>query len=359
MYEYNGNLVVINIFITAISILYYRNVYHSSYLTKSLDYRFIGLMLILYSVFAFAEADTYHYHSIYDEMLMSYDPIHVEKFYFWLIKSLPTNYYLWRLSIWGTSAILLVKSLKRMKIDANTIGLILPILAYSQFSLTRGVLGFSLAIYALVQILSNNKSIIKILFWGLIIVLSSYLHRSLPIFLILAPIAYIFPFKKNILFLSLFIFPFLYFGVTGYVDQLLSSVSLSDDLMHHAEVYTEMEKVSANWKGMIQIIIVWSGILISLVQLSKYYLKYSTNKFIIFMMKYSYILIYISALFYGQQYTSFIYTRFIHAATFPLIFCMGDYFYEQKRRTKMDKIALYLLTLNTMYNLFYFAWKWR
>ena len=36
-----------------------------------------------------------------------------------------------------------------------------------------------------------------------------------------------------------------------------------------------------------------------------------------------------------------------------------DYFYEKKSRTKLDYLVLLLFTINTFYNLFYFAWKWR
>ena len=53
------------------------------------------------------------------------------------------------------------------------------------------------------------------------------------------------------------------------------------------------------------------------------------NSHIKLLLKYSYLLVYLAALFYGQNYFNFLYSRFIHAALFPFILCLGDYFYEK------------------------------
>ena len=358
-YVYDGNLVFVNILITIVCVCKYRQSYNNVYWNKASNYTFIGLMMILYSVFAFAEADTYHYHEIYDEMLITKHPIHVEYFYYYLIEILPENYYLWRLAIWGTSVVLLIKCFKLLNIDSSIVGLLAPIVLFSQFSLTRGALGFCLMLYALVYIMNNRYSIYKIAIGLCLIYISIFLHRTILVFICLIPIAVLLPLNRKILITSLILFPFLYLGINRYVDYLILTANVSDDLIHHAELYTtEMEKVTANWKGMIQIVIVWSSILLAIIQLCSYYIK-NNNSHIIILLKCSYIFVYLAALFYGQNYSNFLYSRFIHAALFPLIVCLGDYFYEKKSRTKLDYLVLLLFTINTFYNLFYFAWKWR
>ena len=137
MYDYNGNLVIINLLITFISAFHYKAIYYRGSQNKGNSFFYLGIMLILFSVFAFAEADTYHYHGLYDEMRLTGYQLHVEPFYYRLALLIP-NYYLWRLAIWGSSTVLLVLAFKNLNIDSNTVGFILPIFFYSQFSLTRG-----------------------------------------------------------------------------------------------------------------------------------------------------------------------------------------------------------------------------
>lgn len=358
MYDYNGNLVIINLLITFISAFHYKAIYYRGPQNKGNSFFYLGIMLILFSVFAFAEADTYHYHGLYDEMRLTGYQLHVEPFYYRLALLIP-NYYLWRLAIWGSSTVLLVLAFKNLNIDSNTVGFILPIFFYSQFSLTRGSLGLSLFIFAVSILYAGKRRFLKIAVVAFLICISYYLHRTMIIFIILFCVSFLFKVNKRNIYISFLLFPFLY-GLIAIIVPYLTNLNIgNDDLMHHAEVYTDMEKIIANWKGLIQIVLSWSGLILLMFQLSKYYIIHTENKAIFALFRYSYLLIYIAALFLGQQYTSFIYSRFIHAASFTLIFCAANYFYEVKNRTSLDKITLLLIIINTAYNLLYFIWKWR
>ena len=78
---------------------------------------------------------------------------------------------------------------------------------------------------------------------------------------------------------------------------------------------------------------------------------------IYFYIKYGYILVYISFLFYGQGTSSFISSRFLHASTFPLI-VVYSYYMQHHKINKNDRAAIFLLGLYAFYKLAYPMYKW-
>ena len=143
---YSGQLALINLAIWVILIVKYKKVFSSNVcvsITRT-KYTWPILLLALYGVFAYAEADTYHLEEGYEYMYRTHDIIQVEPFYFWLIQTLPNNYILFRMVVWGSASILIYISARRMNLNPETFGFFLAINFLPQFAQTRGTIGFAL-----------------------------------------------------------------------------------------------------------------------------------------------------------------------------------------------------------------------
>ncbi|MBR5375537.1 MAG: EpsG family protein [Paludibacteraceae bacterium] len=351
--------VVINIIIMMVQFVTYKDEYRyrTSYISD--NYFYIALSLMAYSVFAFAELDTYSYHRIYDEMRYTHSKIHVESFYFWLAQNI-TNYYLWRFIIWGLATFFLIKSLKCFEIDSNTAGLIIPIFIYYQFALTRGSLGLSLMLFALAYT-GNRPTNHKYWLISIIaLIICVQLHRSIIVFMLLIPVAYFIPFSKKFIWISILLFPFLYKIISIVPSLLIESIAFSEDVKSMGELYLGQDASEINTNGLLRIIYNLSGVLLTLTLTTKYMIEQreEISPSLIFLQKYGFILVYISFLFLGQPMANFISSRTLHAASFPLLITTCFY-YQSVERTRSNKLALFLLGSYTfLFNVCYYFYLW-
>ena len=76
-YTYSGKLAILNLILWLIFVIIYRAEFFR-HTNRSMNYAFIGIIVTIFATFGFSEADTYHYHRIYDEMLKFSEAIHVE-----------------------------------------------------------------------------------------------------------------------------------------------------------------------------------------------------------------------------------------------------------------------------------------
>lgn len=359
-YQYSGSLVLISLAIWFIALLLFRKVFKQPSETISTDYRLAFLLLVAYSTFAFADADTYHYMRIFDLMKEYETRIHVEPFYYHLTKFI-NNYYVWRLVIWGGASLILMTSLKKANLDATTVGFLLPCFVFREFSLTRGALGISIIMFAITCIFSEEHRLRKFIIAVFCLIAAYYLHRSMPLFLIIMVFALALPINKQTIIFSLLLFPILYILVTSVMDNLVGILESDEEIAELTEYYLELGQGTVNWKGMIQVVLQMSGIFLLIYSLCKYYLDRSNDfsRVSHFMFKYSYVLIYIAMLLYNQGLTSFLYTRVLNFATYPLLFCTSEYLYKSGKRSKLDRITLFMLAFYMFYITVYFAWKWR
>ena len=187
----SGKLTLINLFLWLILVYVYRSEYFRT-TNRPGKYELIGFIAILFSTFAFSEADTYHYEYIYDKMVLYNVRIHIEEFYFWLVQVLPQNYYIWRLAIWGSAALIYIKVCKVNKLDSRIVGLIFPLILIQQFAVTRGCLGITLFLLGASVFIKREKQNKALYIWSVFaIVASLFLHKSLPLFIAIAALAFI------------------------------------------------------------------------------------------------------------------------------------------------------------------------
>lgn len=360
--QYNGSLGLICLFIYILMLAKSWPVYksHTGY---SNNYTFAFLGILLYCILGFLEWDTYHYYRIYEEMVKGYFSVHVEEIYFRLIKSLPHSYLLWRLCIWGTATILMIWSAKKLKLNSNVFCFIAAALFITRLAVSRSGLGIALLIFCSILLIQSleKRQIITIPIAVTGILLSIHLHSSMLIFVGCMIIAYILPFNKKIILLSLILFPLLYVSLMQLIGPIISLLSLNEEQSSFISQYVDSEKLVSNVLGWIPIIIEKTSFILLMFLLTKkmVYDKIPQTSAHHLMFKYSYIMVYLSFLFFEQGTSSWICSRTLHAATFGLVLCTTFCFdnSEKKKRTNFEKLVLIMLILDSLWGQLYFIYK--
>lgn len=346
-YSYSAILALIPISLFVYMILRYR---FSNLNRKTINnYFLIWICITIYSTWGFAEPDTYHYHQLYDEMVRYKQSLHVEPFYYWLVTILPNNFYLWRFVIWGTAAALIIYVAKRNYISSSALGLLIPVMFLHKFVVTRGALGLAFLMLVIYLYYSYRKKALaySILFLG--IFLSTYLHKSIPIFVLFALVALIIPFNKKLYWLSLIFFPIFYVLLFIISDYILGLNIFSEETVNFTTNYLEHESMTKNMLGYIMDMITYSPyIFVLFFVLPKFYFhnKLHDTPYGEFLFKYSYILFYVAFLFYNQPTSIWVFSRTIHAGMFALVFLFAMYY--QRVHGKREKKLYYMFLLPTL-----------
>lgn len=357
--EYNGQLALINLFLWFILWYKYRSVIFTNPIKKvNSNYVYAFIVTSLYCVFAFAEADTYHLEPLYEISYKTDERFHLEPFYIWSIQVLPHNYYFWRFAIWGTSIYILLYRLSyKLRLDNNLICLVLPISLLPYLSQTRGTLGFVLLLLSIVLLVGSGWY--KKMLGACFLLGSLYLHKSIPIFALMIPIAYFFPFKKKTILISLIVYPFLYKSV-GYISsEILSFSFLNETTTESGNAYLERDNVDFTAIGLLFNIVQWVTIGLALFVTSKYFTISTKNidNRILIIHKYAYVMFYVAFLFYGQSLSGFLYSRTLHFAYFPLFISL-TYYLQRTHRRKIDSILIVLLLLFSFKEIAYQVYKY-
>lgn len=341
-YTYSGKLAILNLILWLIFVIIYRAEFFR-HTNRSMNYAFIGIIVTIFATFGFSEADTYHYHRIYDEMLKFSEAIHVEDFYYWLIKVLPHNYYIWRLVVWGSATILMIAAFKRFDLNSRAVGFVFPLILLQQFTITRGCLGIALFLYSLSFIIKPSGHKILSYTCGILgCILSVFLHRSLPLFIIMALLALI-PLNKTLILLSVIVFPIIRGAIMPYVFDIIGSSFFSDETAAFAQNYLQAERSVANFNGLIRAALEYLPRFLIFIFLIKeyFYKKQYIDKSVKFLLKYSYSLFYIALLFWGQATSSFVASRTIHMMCFPLTIVVAYNMTTNLKRSFLFKSAMF------------------
>lgn len=353
-YTYSGKLAILNLILWLIFVIIYRAEFFR-HTNRSMNYAFIGIIVTIFATFGFSEADTYHYHRIYDEMLKFSEAIHVEDFYYWLIKVLPHNYYIWRLVVWGSATILMIATFKRYNLSPSAVGLVFPLLLLLQFTITRGCLGIALFMYSSSFILKPAKFKFCSYAFGIIgCMLSFFLHRSIPLFVIMFILAFV-PLNKTLIILSVILYPVLRSVVMPYVFNFIGAGFLSAETADFAQNYLEADKYVANFNGILRLCLEYLPRFLLFFFLIKEYIfnKNYIAKPIKYLFQYSYILFYVAMLFFGQSTSSFVASRTIHMMCFPLTIVVAYNMTTNLKRSFLLKSAMFFFICADLFAFLY------
>lgn len=360
----NPFLSVINIGIWVTLLIKYRDALNNQRPHKNQNFLFFETFVVLYAVFAFAEADTFHYYQLFNDIKNTNERGHIEPLYFWLIQVLPNNgYFLWRFIVWGLSLLIIVKIFKRHNFDSKISSFLFTIVLLSPFVLTRGSLGFALLLYSISFIFYpvKNKKTYSIIIGLICAVLSVFCHKSIIAFIFIVLLSII-PVGKAYYWISVILFPLLYQGIKSYALWFLNLDIINDDTFSSGMRYLEGDEYRRNIFGIIQQIIIYLPMLLSIFILVKniYYLKIPFPYYGKILFNVAYNLLYISLLFYNQ-FSPFISSRFLHASYFFILIPM-IILAQERKSVVFSRISLlfifsslytYLYHLYTAYNNFY------
>lgn len=358
--HYNGKLGLVCFAIYLVMLIRGRRTF-SGVMEQSKNYWFVFLGMALYSVLGFLEPDTYHYYIHYEEMYKYNIRVHVEDFYFWLVRVIPHSYLLHRLVIWGTASLLMIKVAKMLDLNANVICFMAPLLFLTQLSVTRAAIGLALMVFCAILFIQSleKKKVVYIVVAALGIFISSFLHKSMIIFIIILLVAYFIPLNKRTFIVSLILFPFLYVVSFHIFKDFVFFEQLNEEQTKLITKYQGTERMEMNINGIIQTVFEKAVIVLLLFNMVKKYLfnKIESTKAQRYIFKFAYIMVYVSFLFLGQEVSNWVSNRTLHASSFALVLCATQCFDTDKTkssRTLMEKVIIIGLMIMTVWKQFSF-----
>lgn len=317
------------------------------------------IAIAIFSTFAFLTGDFSNYRELYNLISIQKTEIHLEPFYCWLIFELPDNYYIWRFVVWGTATVLLAIIYKKTSPNFKQSVALFIIMALSTFPNLRNNLGLIMLYFAMIYLLFSKRGIccrVVICIFG--IICAFYLHKSMFMYILLVGLSLI-PLNRAFFISSLALFPIIYKVVPIMASLFLTNSFASEDSIASGQGYIDSDfNQTANFYGLIQLSL-WRIpvlLLIFYAIINIYFKKERVAyKYKIFL-NYSYLLLYIAFLFYGQPVSAFFSSRFQDAVMVPLTIFLG-YYLTEKPRSGFIKSCLYFLILANIYDFAYILYK--
>lgn len=231
-YENNGFLVFLNILMFAVAYISFKPAYDSVH-TLSRTRAFVGgVMIVLFSVFAFWGNDFFHIANAYS-YISNGGNTHMEDIYVWFMQNLCWDYLSFRVLVWGGTLLLFYLALKELNIQTATawfvfipIGLLWE--SYARVSLAMAMMYYAHALWNT----RKRKSLIRKLLAIAILGASYYLHKSamFGIAIVLLSTAIKFD-KKYHIYLLIGLIPLLYVALQSFfADYMLLEGSADGDM---------------------------------------------------------------------------------------------------------------------------------
>ena len=329
---------------------------------KDNNYAPLFLFLLVFCTFGFVTGDYFNYLELYKrntDLSAGSSGQHVEAVYLWLLKNLPKSFALWRFVVWGMAAVLMVATFKSLRVPAKTTNLVFLLSISVVFASFRNTLGFVALFYGSTFLFSNRgNKIFNYVVFGIFLTCSLFLHRSMFIFAALFCVALI-PIGKKTYLLSILLFPVLYKLIDSYAYQLLGSSLISEDSAAHGVGYLESDyRVDTTLMGYVQLLI-WRLPIYAILIFSVWNIYFKKQKVDYAQRVYlnaTYSLVYMSLLWYGQEVSAFLTSRFHDSAMFFFSVFLSMYI-PTRPKSKLLRRSLWVLLFANMYNFAYQFYK--
>ena len=327
------------------------------YKPRSFWYRML-IITMLFCTFGCVGGDFLHNQVIYDLNVQSDHPIHFESVYVLLIKGLPTNYYLWRFCVWGLAAFLLFKILDEIKSDLDFSFFVFTLMLMNYFPNLRQTLGFMMMFYGYVLLFRSAEDAMpqKLVMGIILLIISTFFHSTIFVFIVLSLLLFI-PGTKSLamIIVSILLFPYLYDITKELSTQFIGLVSNNDAMQEKATKYIESSfRVELNIRGFLKIIVNRLPVLmlffygVKKILIEKVEASYMEKHLLML----TYLLFYISCLFFNNNVSAYLSQRFWDAACYPLtIFAM--IFLRNYSGSLYVKITLYAFLVSNIFNMAY------
>lgn len=266
------------------------------------------------------------------------------------------NYVLWRLIVFGLSTILMICTIKLLKINGRFAAFIFVITEMFMFGNLRNMLGIMMMFFSVVLIMTSNRynmTTFRRVIGALGLLLTIDLHKSMWLYELLL-LGAIIPFGKKTIRMSMLIFPILWGSV--FVIAQFFIAYMDEDAQFYAEFYTNGERATTLYKIITETIRQVCYIYLFYI-IYKHQFKYPLVKLDptqAFLARYAFILIYLGYLFIGQATGGWLYERFVGIGEVALMFLIMYFFYYYPR-TRGVKMAFGGLLFYLIYNIAYTA----
>lgn len=309
----------------------------------------IGILTFLMALVPIQSADFVHAAYAFQHKI---GLAHFEDFFIWLYNSCQ-DIHLWRIIVFGATTLFFLWTVKLLRVNKKFAAFIFVITQMFMFGALRNMLGIMLMFMGVAAVFYKPKRFTR---WGWVILGiaalagCSYLHRSMPLYILLLTFALI-PFGTKTIKISLIAFPVLYGSI--FIMSLWFMQQFFPDLSDHAELYTESERGTTLMKT-INETLKQGAYLYLLYLVYKGYDKcmFAFPAVIKFLMRYAYILIYLGFLFCGQGTAGWLFERFVWTGDIALMFVIMWFFYHYPR-TRGVKIAFAILIYQILYQMLY------
>lgn len=296
---------------------------------------FFTFLLIINSIFAFYDHDTYHYWEQFRiaGFYQQYNIQAYESVYNWLAIVVGDKYFLWRACIFVPACLFIYYTAKRLRL-LNRNFLVVMILFGCFLAYTRAMLGHMVLLFGFVLLVNNESSKSDRIMGFILLFVSYFLHKSMYINLIFVLAACLIPFNRKICICSLIAFPFLTMATTYVVDYVLDANIQLNEGVGNVEGSTEfylkaqVQRIDFNIIGQVRNIIEGSGLFLAYIYIYnrlyiRKYLNRKRDKVYFYLFRLAFWCTYVAYLFYfNQDVSGWIFHRFRYMGYFPLLFVL-------------------------------------
>lgn len=363
MYNYEAFPVLFNIFLFILMLYTFPTVYrqggtYNRTYSESFDYIIMGSLMILYCTFGYADNDFYHYDWLFRKIDLIGLNKHFEPIYFWIKTHIANDYLMWRFIVWGSASVLILGTIKRLDLDIKVANCFLALMYVITLSVMRGNLGIAIMFFGFSFIVKpTTPKFTSYLFGAVLIAVSYFFHRSM---LAAMAILLITPFqlRKSFIIVSLIMFPFLVQVINDLLMYIIAGnlQTFGEEMQIGSKMtsYAKADMSVINFNGMIARLIYYIPIVTALAYTTKKVVFENNDlprKIYVFYV-YWYVMVYVAFLFYFQETSVWLFTRFMMMAYFPMVIVLS-HSYSNEEQTRTTRLIMILALLSCVFRLSY------
>lgn len=343
-----------------------KKISHGNVSTKARDRTTLFLFILFgaFSLFTFYGGDVIKYREMIESipyLERDYYGFTMEYIYIYISLLVKGDFYLWKIIVYGLALIITFLTIKKLHLD--NFATLLFFIGFNLYSYgaTRAVLGYSLYVYGLAFLFDRN---LRGYIIGILLIASSYFaHSSMLLIILLTPLCYIKMGKKKV-FVSLAAFPIVVTAFNIITNNLLGGdlSVFGDYLSYKIDRYTDDEggagtnygALSLLIQSLVRLAILIPFIAVAVKQSLKGRLDRRLNKFV----SLSYVIAYISFLFYFSSIHNglYLFNRYIAICPFILFLVAGPIFNVGRKQLTSLKVYSYALLLLGNYTFAYLVY---
>lgn len=361
--EQMSGLVFFNLCLLLLMYALMKKALQPSHIVSSSNRRITILLMFVFILFSFWDADWFHYLKYYPTLLKGTTGS-MEDIYFKIAQCLSFDYLSFRFIVWGSSLCILLHMFQRLSIPTNLAIFFFGAIFIIWFSYARVTTAMVLIYYGLTMFYKPYKSKILSFLVGMSAIGCSFFFHKSALFGIAAALLTLFvtKFEKKLFVLLLMCYPILLYLTQSYLgDFLISDMNTEDGElaanMAIGQKYLESDLHESGWGVIIQRFLEriphFLLAFISFLFMRSNFYNDSPNDIKAFIRLQIFIVI-LSSLFMFDLgiNTNVVFSRFLRFAVIPSCIVL-TYFYSVRYKFKYTQITYYLAFTGTIYAVIY------